>query len=132
MIPLISESYLYEWSAPHGKAEHVSHDVVDDDHHDGNDEPDEPLEHVLDDQVALSHHAEKGYVGPGKKRELEIGWEFIKEMFTLDLNLSQIVLLHQGEHKPDKAEDVEGKRYQSMVSHQEGEEVYLMEFCFSC
>jgi len=46
-------------------------------------------------------------VGPGKKREL-----------------SQIVLLHQGEHKPDKAEDVEGKRYQSMVSHQEGEEVY--------
>ena len=79
MIPLISESYLYEWSAPHGKTEHVSHDVVDDDHHDGNDEPDEPLEHVLDDQVALSHHAEKGYVGPGKKRELENGWEFIKE-----------------------------------------------------
>ena len=46
-------------------------------------------------------------------------------MFTLDLYLSQIVLLYQGEHKPDKAEDVEGKRYQSMVSHQEGEEVYL-------
>ena len=69
----VSDSHLYEWSAPHGKAEHISHDVVDDDHHDGNDEPDEPLEHVLDDQVALSHHAEKGYVGPGKKRELENG-----------------------------------------------------------
>ena len=73
MIPLLSDSHLYEWSAPHGKAKHVSHDVVDDDHHDGNDEPDEPLEHVLDNQVALSHHAEKGYVGPGKKRELENG-----------------------------------------------------------
>ena len=57
MIPLISYSHLYKWSAPHGKAEHVSHDVVDDDHHDGNDEPDEPLEHVLNDEVALGDDA---------------------------------------------------------------------------
>ena len=106
---------MYEWSASHGKAKHVRHDVIDDDHHDGDDEPDEPLEHVLDDQVALSHHAEKGYVGPGEEGKL-----------------AKVVLLHQGEHEPDKAEDVEGKRYQSMVSHQEGEEVYLMEFYFSC
>ena len=51
-------------------------------------------------------------------------------MFTSDLYLSQIVLLHQGEHKPDKAEDVEGKRYQSVISHQEGEEVDLLVFLF--
>ena len=62
--------YLYEWSASHGKAKHVRHDVIDDDHHNGDDEPDEPLEHVLDDEVALSDHAEQGHVGPGKQGEL--------------------------------------------------------------
>ena len=72
-FPGFLRTQLDQGGAPHGEAEHVGHDVVDDHHHDGHDEPDEPLEHVLDDQVALSHHAEKSYVGPGKKRELENG-----------------------------------------------------------
>ena len=29
------------------KSKHVSHDIVNDDHHDGHDEPDETLKHVL-------------------------------------------------------------------------------------
>ena len=49
-------SYLNEWCAAHGKAKHVGHDVVDDDHHNGHDEPDEALKHILDDQVALGDH----------------------------------------------------------------------------
>ena len=56
--PGSSNSYLYERCAAHGKAKHVGHDVVDDDHHDGHDEPDEPLKHVLDDEVALCDDAE--------------------------------------------------------------------------
>ena len=66
-----SNSYLYERCAAHGKAKHVGHDVVDDDHHDGHDEPDEPLKHVLDDEVALGDHTEQGHMGPGKQGELQ-------------------------------------------------------------
>ena len=64
-------SYLYEWCPAHCKAKHVSHDVVDDDHHDGHDEPDEALKHVLDDQVALGDHTEQRHMGPGKQGELQ-------------------------------------------------------------
>lgn len=91
-FPGFLRTQLDQGGAPHGEAEHVGHDVVDDHHHDGHDEPDEPLEHVLDDQVALSHHAEQGDVGPGEEREL-----------------AKIVLLHQGENEPDEAEDVHCK-----------------------
>ena len=71
LLGVVFDSYLYERCAAHGKAEHVGHDVVDDDHHDGHDEPDEPLEHVLDDQVALGDHTEQGHMGPGKEGELQ-------------------------------------------------------------
>ena len=67
----LSNSYLNERCAAHGKAKHVRHDVVDDDHHDGYDEPDEALKHVLDDQVALGDHTEQGHMGPGKQGELQ-------------------------------------------------------------
>ena len=62
---------MNERCAAHGKAKHVGHDVVDDDHHDGHDEPDEPLKHVLDDEVALGDHTEQGHMGPGKQGELQ-------------------------------------------------------------
>ena len=91
-FPGFLRTQLDQGGASHGEAEHVGHDVVDDHHHDGHDEPDEPLEHVLDDQVALSHHAEQGDVGPGEEREL-----------------AKVVLLHQGENEPDEAEDVHCK-----------------------
>ena len=35
----------------HEKAENIGHDIIDDNHHDGHDEPDEALEHILDDEV---------------------------------------------------------------------------------
>ena len=91
-LPRLLGAELDEARPPHEEAEHVGHDVVDDHHHDGHDEPDEPLEHVLDDQVALSDHAEQGDVGPGEEREL-----------------TKVVLLHQGENEPDEAEDVHCK-----------------------
>ena len=62
---------MNERCAAHGKAKHVGHDVVDDDHHDGHDEPDEALKHVLDDQVALGDHTEQGHMGPCKEGELQ-------------------------------------------------------------
>ena len=62
---------MNERCAAHGEAKPVSHDVVDDDHHDGHDEPDEALKHVLDDQVALGDHTEQGHMSPGKQGELQ-------------------------------------------------------------
>ena len=62
---------MYERCSTHGKAKHVGHDIVDDDHHNGYDEPDKPLKHVLDDQVALGDHTEQGHMGPGKEGELQ-------------------------------------------------------------
>ena len=70
-FPGFLRTQLDQGGAPHGEAEHVGHDVVDDHHHDGHDEPDEPLKHVLDDEVALSDHAEQGHMGPGKQGELQ-------------------------------------------------------------
>ena len=44
------------------------------------------LEHVLDDEVRLSHHTQQRHVGPGKQREL-----------------AEIIFLDKRENKPDKA-----------------------------
>ena len=56
-FPSLLWTQLDQWSAAHREAKHVGHDVVDDHHHDGHDEPDEPLEHVLNDEVALGDDA---------------------------------------------------------------------------
>ena len=70
-FPRLLWTQLDQRGPTHREAEHVGHDVVDDHHHDGHDEPDEPLKHVLDDQVALSDHTEQGYMSPGKQGELQ-------------------------------------------------------------
>ena len=66
-LPCLLGAQLNQRSPAHREAKHVGHDVVDDDHHDGHDEPDEPLKHVLDDEVALGDHAEQSNMGPRKK-----------------------------------------------------------------
>ena len=43
------------------------------------------LEHVLYDEIGLSDHTEQGHVSPGKQREL-----------------TEIILLYQGQHEPNK------------------------------
>ena len=42
---------LDQWGSAHEKAKDIGHDIIDNDHHDRHDEPDEALEHVLDDEV---------------------------------------------------------------------------------
>ena len=91
-LPGLLWAELDEGGAAHREAKHVRHDVVDDDHHDWHDEPDEALKHVLDDEVALGDNTEQRNMGPGEQRELP-----------------QVVLLHKGEDKPDKPEDVQGE-----------------------
>ena len=44
--------YLYEPRLAHEEAEHVGHDVVDHDHHDREDVPDEAFEEVLQIETA--------------------------------------------------------------------------------
>ena len=70
-FPGFLRTQLDQGGAPHGEAEHVGHDVVDDHHHDGQDEVNQALEQVLDDQVRLGHHDQQSDVGPGKQRKLK-------------------------------------------------------------
>ena len=57
-LPCLLWTQLDQRGPAHREAKHVGHDVIDDHHHDGHDEPDEPLKHVLDDEVALGDDAE--------------------------------------------------------------------------
>ena len=70
-LPRLLWAQLDQRGPAHREAKHVGHDVVDDHHHDGHDEPDEPLKHVLDDEVALGDHTEQSHMGPGKQGELQ-------------------------------------------------------------
>ena len=70
-LPRLLWAQLDQRGPAHREAKHVGHDVVDDHHHDGHDEPDEPLKHVLDDEVALGDHTEQSNMGPRKKGELK-------------------------------------------------------------
>ena len=47
-LPRLLGAELDEARPPHEEAEHVGHDVVDDNHHDGQDVPDEALEQILE------------------------------------------------------------------------------------
>ena len=76
---------LDQWCSAHEKAKDIGHDIIDDDHHDGHNEPDETLKHVLDDEVGLGDDTEKSHVCPSKERKL-----------------AQVIFLDQGEDKPDK------------------------------
>jgi len=57
-FPGLLGTQLYQRSSAHKKAKHVGHDIVDDNHHDRHDEPDETLEHVLNDQIGLTDNTE--------------------------------------------------------------------------
>jgi hypothetical protein len=55
-----------------GDAAEVGEDVVGYDHGDGEDEPDEAFEDVVDDEVGLADDEEERHVGPGELGELEL------------------------------------------------------------
>ena len=84
-FPSLLWAELDQWGSAHEKAEDIGHDIIDDDHHDRHDEPDEALEHVLDDEIGLGDNTEKSHVCPSKERKL-----------------TQVIFLDQGEDKPDK------------------------------
>lgn len=92
-LPGLFGAQLDQGGLAQKEAEHVGHDVIHDNHQDGQDEPNETLEHVLNDQVGLGDHDQQGYVGPGKERELP-----------------HVVTLDQGQDEPDKANDVPDQR----------------------
>ena len=50
-FPSFLRAQLDQWGSAHEKTKDIGHDIIDDDHHDRHDEPDEALEHVLDDEV---------------------------------------------------------------------------------
>ena len=52
--------------------------------------------------------------------------KMIKQVREMILNhLAEVILLHEGENEPDKAKDIEGKGYQTMVAHKEWEKINL-------
>ena len=108
-LPRLLWAQLDQRGPPHCEAKHVGHDVVDDDHHDGHDEPDEALEHVLDDEIGLGDHAEEGHVSPCE-----------------EIKLSKIIFLNEGEDEPDKPDDVHSKGDESVISNKEREKVNIV------
>lgn len=60
--------------------------------------PDEALENVADDEVALSDDDEESNVCPGKQ------WKLL-----------HVVALDEGEDKPDEADDVQSERDESVI-----------------
>ncbi|KAJ8104906.1 hypothetical protein OPT61_g10502 [Boeremia exigua] len=71
-LPGLLGGDLDQLVAAKGDAAEVGEDVVGDDHGDGQDEPDEALEDVVDDKVGLADDEEEGHVGPGELGELEL------------------------------------------------------------
>jgi len=55
----------------------VGKNVVGNDHGDGQDEPNEPFENVVDDKMRLAHDEEERHVGPGKLGELKFVVSFL-------------------------------------------------------
>lgn len=108
-LPGLLWAQLDERSPSHEEAPHVGHDIVDDHHHDGHDEPDEALEHILYDEIGLGDHTQQSNVGPGEQRELP-----------------QIIFLDQRQNKPDESHDVHREGDESVVLDQNGKKVNLV------
>lgn len=71
-LPRLLGGDLDQLVAAEGDAAEVCEDVVCYDHGNGQDEPDEALEDVVDDKVGLADNEEEGHVRPGKLGELEL------------------------------------------------------------
>lgn len=71
-FPCLLGRDLDQGGSAKGDAAEVGPDVVGNDHGNGQDEPDEALEDVVNDEMRLSNNQEKGHVGPGELRELEL------------------------------------------------------------
>ena len=97
-LPGLLGRQLDQPGASKKKAEHVGHDVIADDERDGQQEPDEALEHVLDHEIRLGHDEQKGQVRVAEQREL-----------------LEIVGLLQREHEGDEAGRVERERDEAVV-----------------
>ena len=71
-LPRLLGGDLDQLVAAEGDAAEVGEDVVGYHHGDGEDEPDEALEDVVDDEVRLADDQEERHVGPGELGELEL------------------------------------------------------------
>ena len=71
-FPCLLGRNLDEGCPSKGDAAKIGPDVVADDHGDGEDEPDEAFENVVDDKVCLPDDEEESHVRPGELGELEL------------------------------------------------------------
>lgn len=62
------------------------------------------FKYILEDEVALGDDDEQGDVGPGEEAEL-----------------LHVILLHEAQHEPHKADAVQGEGQEAMVLHQHSE-----------
>jgi hypothetical protein len=71
-LPRLLWRNLDQRRAAEGNTTDIRKDVVCDDHGNRQEEPDHPLENVVDDKMSLAHNQEEGHVSPGKLCELEL------------------------------------------------------------
>lgn len=103
-LPRLLRTQLDQRRAPEEEAKHVRHHVVAHDHRHRHNAPDQALEDVLDDQVALRDDDQQGDVRPGEQAEL-----------------LHVVLLHQRQHEPHEANAVQRERQKAMVGDEEAQ-----------
>jgi hypothetical protein len=77
-LPCLLGRDLDERSPSKGDAAEIGPDVVGNDHGDGQNQPDESFENVVDDKVRLADNQEQGHVRPSKLGELELVVSFLQ------------------------------------------------------
>jgi hypothetical protein len=97
-FPRLLRGDLDEWCPPKSDSTEVCPNVVCYNHRDGQDEPDEAFQDVVDDEMRLSHDQEQSHVGPGELRELEL-----------------VVALLQRVDEEDEANNVQHERDEPVV-----------------
>jgi hypothetical protein len=111
-LPCLLGRDLDEGCSSEGDTTEVGKNVVCDDHGDGQNEPDEAFENVVDNEVRLSDDEEKGHMGPCELGELELVVALLKREDKKDETCrgqSYCVRVHQKggltdyvEHEGDK------------------------------
>lgn len=101
-LPRLLRTELDQRCAPEEEAKHVGHHVVAHDHRHRHNAPDQALEDVLDDQVALGDDDQQGDVRPSEQAEL-----------------FHVVFLHQRQHEPHETDAVQRERQEPMVADEE-------------
>ena len=123
---------LDELGAAESNAADVGEDVVGDDERSGDEEPDEPLEDVVHDEVGLDDEQEERHVCPGEHGELELVVAFLEgddeEDEAWELLVSMLEVVFRNWHTEDvqhKADEpmVRRKRQQNAINQQDVLEV---------